>query len=81
MGYSPAVLLNGDESRPGFMNSCPTVTYDFFPYSGIHRSVTLTVVSKLRIEDITITTALGSDGSTDVHYKIRTTDRCPRAQI
>lgn len=49
----PAVLSNGYEGRMGFMNSYPAVTYDFFPYSGIHRSVTLSVVSKLRIKDIT----------------------------
>lgn len=77
----PAVLSTGYEGRMGFMNSYPAVTYDFFPYSGIHRSVTLSVVPKLRIEDITVTTALCSDGSADVHYKIRTTDHCPYAQI
>lgn len=66
----PPAALEGNEGRVGFHNSYPTVTYDFFPYSGIHRSVWLCVVPKLRIEDITVQTKLkGKDGAV-VSFKV-----------
>ncbi len=57
-GLPPAVLMDNNEGRVGFYKSYPAVTYDFFPYGGIHRSVFLYTASKNRIEDIKIDTAL-----------------------
>ena len=46
------------EERVGFFNQDPPVTYDFFPFAGIHRSVWFYTTSRNRIEDITVTTVL-----------------------
>ncbi len=46
------------EERIGFFNQDPPVTYDFFPFAGIHRSVWLYATSRNRIEDVTVTTTL-----------------------
>lgn len=51
----PAALREG-EGREGFLRTYPGVSYDFFPYSGIHRSVWLYCTDKTRIEDIVIKT-------------------------
>lgn len=56
-GLPPAVL-DDNEARAGFINSYPAVTYDFFPYGGIHRSVFLYYAPKNRIEDIKIDTKI-----------------------
>ncbi len=56
-GLPPAVLAD-NEARAGFARSYPSVTYDFFPYGGIHRSVYLYLAPKKRIEDIKIDTKL-----------------------
>lgn len=51
----PAVL---DDTVAFFQAGYPAVTYDFYPYGGIHRSVYLYTTSKVRIEKIRIDTAL-----------------------
>lgn len=56
----PAAMVN-NEGREGFFVTYPAVTYDFFPYSGIHRSVYLYTCAKNRIEDITIKTRLDAE--------------------
>lgn len=57
----PASLPNASEGRMGFTSSYPAVTYDFYPYGGIQRSVYLCLLPKNRIEDITVTTDI-ADG-------------------
>lgn len=52
-----------NEGREGFFVTYPSVTYDFFPYSGIQRSVYLYTSAKNRIEDITVKTSLDEDGA------------------
>ena len=48
----------------GVLGGFPLTTYDFFPYAGLHRAVTLyTVPSTAHIDDLTVTTSLdGKDG-------------------
>jgi len=66
-GIPPAHLLDGEgEGRVGFYTSYPAVTYDFFPYGGIHRSVYLYTTSQKRIEQIKINTLI--DGT--VHFVV-----------
>ena len=64
----PAAMLSR-EGREGFFVTYPAVTYDFFPYSGIHRSVYLYTTSEKRIEDITIKTIIDGDRA-KVEYKV-----------
>ena len=52
-GIPPASLTDG-EGRIGFMDTFPAVTYDFYPFGGIHRSVFLYATSKIRIDNIKI---------------------------
>ncbi len=54
----PPALIDESEGRVGFFHCYPNVTYDFFPYGGIQRSVWLYTTPKTRIEDIAITTAV-----------------------
>lgn len=68
----PAAMVN-KEGREGFFLTYPAVTYDFFPYSGIHRSVFLYTTDKKRIEDITIKTYL-EDQKARVKYRILFSD-------
>ena len=67
----PAVLCE-NEGRVGFQNSYPAVTYDFFPYSGIHRSVWLYRTAAVRIEDITVTTDIQTG---TVHFCVALSDK------
>lgn len=64
----PATLME-NEGRIGFNTSYPAVTYDFFPFGGIQRSVYIYRTSKVRIEDITITTNLKGNDAV-IKYKI-----------
>ncbi len=57
----PPAALGANEGRVGFFNSYPAVTYDFFPFGGIQRSVFVYTCPKTRIEDITVTTELCKD--------------------
>lgn len=43
------------------MGSYPSANFDFFPYAGLHRPVTLLALPKTHIEDITIVTELEED--------------------
>ncbi len=55
----PATLEDG-EGRIGFHNSYPAVTYDFYPFGGIHRSVFLCTTAQTHIKNIKIDA--GMDG-------------------
>lgn len=60
----PPALIDESEGRVGFFHCYPNVTYDFFPYGGIQRSVWLYTTPKIRIEDITITTQVSGNTAT-----------------
>jgi len=48
-------------------NTYPDVTYDFFPYAGLHRPVLLYCVANLHISDVTVVTSIeGADGLIEV---------------
>ncbi len=65
----PATQL-GEGAHVGFTDSFPDVMYDFYPYSGIHRSVYLAVMPKKKIEDVTVKTYILEDGTARVTYKV-----------
>ena len=52
----PPALMDESEGRVGFFHCYPGVSYDFFPYGGVQRSVWIYTTSKKCIEDITVTT-------------------------
>ena len=60
----PPALLAENEGRVGNFNCYPGVTYDFFPFGGLQRSVWLYTTAKTRIEDVTIRTRCGENGAT-----------------
>ena len=60
----PPARLKVGEERAGFHNSNPAVTYDFFPFAGLHRSVALQITPTIaRIENLRITPTLALDHS------------------
>ena len=65
----PPALIDESEGRVGFFHCYPAVTYDFFPYGGVQRSVWLYTTGKKRIEDIAITTDVGETAA-QVHVKV-----------
>lgn len=71
-GLPPALEVEG-EGRIGFHNTNPPVTYDFFPYAGLHRSVWIYATALNRIEDVTIRAIPGPDGSAAVHVRVQAT--------
>jgi beta-glucuronidase len=59
----------------GFGGNVPPTSFDFFPYSGIHRPVTLVGVPPVHLIDITVTTSIaGADGIVLVQATISDTD-------
>lgn len=66
----PPALMAANEGRVGFFHCYPGVTYDFFPFGGVQRSVWLYTTSKKRIEDIIIATEI-KEGSADVNFEIK----------
>jgi beta-glucuronidase len=62
---SPTRVPNGNV--PGQMRSYPATNYDFFPYSGLQRSVMLYTLPRTSLQDVTITTGFeGSEGTIKV---------------
>lgn len=62
---SPTRVPNGNV--PGQMRSFPATNYDFFPYSGLQRSVMLYTLPRTSLQDVTITTGFeGSEGTIKV---------------
>lgn len=70
----PPALEEAGEGRIGFHNTNPPVTYDFFPYAGLHRSVWLQTMPHNRIEDVVIRAEPQADGSARVLVSVRVTD-------
>ncbi len=62
---SPTRVPNGNV--PGQMRSFPASNYDFFPYSGLQRSVMLYTLPRTSLQDVTITTGFeGTEGTIKV---------------
>jgi beta-glucuronidase len=58
----------------GRATNYPDINYDFFPYSGLHRAVTLYTVPMTHINDIAVVPAFdGSDGL--LHLRVTASDR------
>lgn len=70
----PAALVT-NEGREGFFRSYPQTTYDFFPYSGIHRSVYIYSTSRVRIEDITVKTDITADNGARVKCTVKMSEK------
>jgi beta-glucuronidase len=69
----PTRVPPAGNSAPGRAANFPDINYDFFPYSGIHRAVTLYAVPGTHITDITATPAFdGADGL--LHLRISVSD-------
>ena len=66
----PPAALQDNEGRVGFNNSYPAVTYDFFPYSGVLRTVQLCIFPRIRMEDVVITTKLTEQEGAIVSFDI-----------
>ena len=47
-----------------FMSNSPATNYDFFPYSGIHRSVVIYQIPEHSIKDITVSTPVSGEKAT-----------------
>jgi len=59
----PTRVPPAGNSVPGRAANFPDVNYDFFPYSGLHRAVTLYAVPAMHITDISVVPGFdGSDG-------------------
>jgi beta-glucuronidase len=58
---------NVESSLAGLMAGHPNTTFDFFPYTGLHRPVVIYSVPEIHIEDVTIRTDIeGDDGKVTV---------------
>ena len=69
----PPALLQENEGRIGFFNCYPGVSYDFFPYGGIQRSVYLYTAAPHAIQDITIRTEV-KENEALVHFSVSLTE-------
>ena len=59
----PPGNMTGDAGPLGFGGNNPPTAFDFFPYAGIHRPVTLVGIPPRHLTDITVTTEIeGRDG-------------------
>jgi beta-glucuronidase len=66
-GPSPAGGAFGSE---GLTGGYPATTYDFFPFSGLHRQVVLYSVPSTFIDDVNVVTDIeGTDGVVRVHVE------------
>jgi beta-glucuronidase len=64
----PTRVPPAGNSVPGKAVNFPDVNYDYFPYSGLHRTVALYTVPTTHITDITATPAFdGADGLLHLH--------------
>ncbi len=67
----PTRVPPAGNSVPGRAANFPDVNYDFFPYSGLHRAVTLYTVPATHITDIAVTPAFdGADGLLQVRVTL-----------
>ena len=64
----------------GFMAGFPSTNYDFFPYSGLHRPVTLFALPQTHLEDITVKTDIvGNSGL--VHVAVQAHGAAKTSQV
>lgn len=69
----PSRIPSGDMpgSETSMFASTPKTTYDFYPFSGIHRPVVLYSVPQTFIEDVTVVTEInGADGTVTVRVRL-----------
>ncbi len=64
----PSGNMPGDEM--GMFMATPKTTYDFYPFSGIHRPVVLYSVPQDYIEDVTVVTTLDPEAEVKVKVKL-----------
>ena len=57
----PAGNLPPGQGLPGLSQGNPRTTFDFFPYSGLHRAVVLYSVPPVHVEDVTVRTGFEGD--------------------
>lgn len=63
----PAGNARRDEDRLGFGKTAPDVPYDFFPYGGLHRPVTISSRDACHLDRLRVTTDFdGADGLVQV---------------
>lgn len=70
---SPSRVPSGNMpgSETSMFASTPKTTYDFYPFSGIHRPVVLYSVPQTHIEDVTVVTGIqGADGTVQVAVRL-----------
>ncbi|NBB72592.1 MAG: hypothetical protein GVY35_02820 [Bacteroidetes bacterium] len=84
-GLPPAQeSANAGEGRVGFINQNPPVTYDFFPYGGIHRSVWLYATAPNRIEAVVVRTKLApghAEATVEVRARVTESGNVERLSI
>ncbi len=69
----PGRVPPGGNSVPGHAVNFPDVNYDYFPYSGLHRAVTLYAVPRIHLTDIDVVPAFeGADGL--LHLRVTASD-------
>lgn len=76
----PPAVLHNNEGRVGFFNSYPPVTYDFFPYGGIQRSVYIYTTSSVCIKNIKIDTDINGEVDFSIVFSDKLTG-CLKAYI
>ena len=74
----PPSCLNEEEARVGFHRSNPGVTYDFFPFAGIPRPVTIQLTAeRRRIESLTVESEVtGTTALVQVEVGLRMAPNC-----
>jgi len=72
----PTRVPSGNINSPlggGMFTSNLRITYDFFPFAGLHRPVVLYTVPQTHIEDVTVVTGIeGSSGTVQLEVKLNT---------
>jgi beta-glucuronidase len=69
----PTRVPPGGNSVPGRAVNFPDVNYDYFPYSGLHRAVTLYATPRVHITDVDVVPAFdGADGL--LHLRVTASD-------
>jgi beta-glucuronidase len=69
----PTRVPPGGNSVPGHAGNFPDVNYDYFPYSGLHRAVTLYAVPRVHLTDVDVVPAFdGADGL--LHLRVSASD-------
>jgi beta-glucuronidase len=76
----PERVPAGPSRGGGLTGGYPETSYDFFPYTGLHRPVQLLSVPETRIEDVTVTTTLAG-GEARVRVRVDATALAARGRV